>query len=281
MRRKILLSSFSIDNGGKRMFEKFSLTRTGKAGKQEQLPDSLQKIPAHVAIIMDGNGRWAQRRGLPRIAGHREALKTVKKVTNEANRLGIKVLTLFAFSTENWKRPKTEVEFLMKLPEQFLNSYLAELVENNVQVRMMGDMSRIPSHTMRAVDRAVNETRNNDGLILNFALNYGSHSEIVGAVKALIRDVQLNKLDRENIDEEVLSGYLLSHSLPDPDLLIRTGGEVRLSNFMLWQLAYTELLFTDVYWPDFDEENLQEAVREFATRQRRYGGIEEKGSEKR
>lgn len=262
------------------MFEKFSFNKTRKTGKQEQFSDSPQKIPEHVAIIMDGNGRWAQKRGLPRIAGHREALKTVKKVTNEANRLGIKVLTLFAFSTENWKRPKTEVEFLMKLPEQFLNSYLTELIENNVRVRVMGDMSRIPSHTMRAVNRAVDQTNKNSGLILNFALNYGSHSEVVAAVKAIVHDVQLQKLDMENIDETVLSGYLLSKSLPNPDLLIRTGGEIRLSNFMLWQLAYTELLFTDVYWPDFDETNLQDAVREFATRQRRYGGIVDKGSEK-
>ncbi|GGL43937.1 isoprenyl transferase [Sporolactobacillus putidus] len=263
------------------MFEKFSFIRTGKVGGQERLAGSLQRVPVHVAIIMDGNGRWAKRRGLPRIAGHREALKTVKKVTNEARRLGIKVLTLFAFSTENWKRPKTEVEFLMKLPEQFLNSYLAELIENNIQVRAMGDLSLIPAHTMKAVNYAIDRTKNNNGLILNFALNYGGRSEIVQAVKTVVRDVQSDKLRSDTIDEDVLSKYMMSRALPDPDLLIRTSGEIRLSNFMLWQLAYTELFFTDVYWPDFNEGNLQEAVREFASRQRRYGGIVEKGSEKR
>lgn len=263
------------------MFEKFSFIRTGKVGGQERLAGSLQRVPVHVAIIMDGNGRWAKRRGLPRIAGHREALKTVKKVTNEARRLGIKVLTLFAFSTENWKRPKTEVEFLMKLPEQFLNSYLAELIENNIQVRAMGDLSLIPAHTMKAVNYAIDRTKNNNGLILNFALNYGGRSEIVQAVKTVVRDVQSDKLRSDTIDEDVFSKYMMSRALPDPDLLIRTSGEIRLSNFMLWQLAYTELFFTDVYWPDFNEGNLQEAVREFASRQRRYGGIVEKGSEKR
>lgn len=263
------------------MFEKFSLNKSGKTDKQQPLSASVQKIPEHVAIIMDGNGRWAQKRSLPRIAGHREALKTVKKVTLEAQQLGVKVLTLYAFSTENWKRPRAEVEFLMKLPGQFLNSYLVELIENNVQVRVMGDMTRIPQYTMRAVNQAIERTKNNSGLILNFALNYGSHSEMVTAVKTMIRDVQAKRLDPEQIDEKILSGYMLSPSLPNPDLLIRTGGEIRLSNFMLWQVAYTELYFTDIYWPDFSEKDLQNAVREFSTRQRRYGGLnEEEGGKK-
>ncbi|MCO7174721.1 isoprenyl transferase [Sporolactobacillus kofuensis] len=248
----------------------------GNENHQEQL---TEKIPEHVAIIMDGNGRWAKKRGLPRIAGHREAMKTVKRVTKEADRLGVKVLTLYAFSTENWKRPKAEVDFLMKLPQQFLTTYLKELIEQNVQVRAMGDLSRLPSYTLDAVKSASEKTKENTGLILNFALNYGSHAEIVNAVKMIARDVQDQKLDAEEITESMIAEHLLS-PLPDPDLLIRTGGEIRLSNFMLWQLAYTELYFSDEYWPDFNEQSLQDAVKVFASRQRRYGGLME-GSEKK
>ncbi|MCL1630854.1 isoprenyl transferase [Sporolactobacillus sp. CPB3-1] len=259
------------------MFEKFSF-KTGKTDEPSLASHKVNKIPVHVAIIMDGNGRWAKRRGLPRIAGHREAMKTIKRVTKEADRLGIKVLTLYAFSTENWKRPKPEVDFLMKLPQQFLNSYLNELIEQNVQVRTMGDLSRLPSHTLQAVEHAVARTQKNTGLILNFALNYGSHLEIVRAMKAIIQEVGDNRLDAEAVTEEVVARHLMSPALPDPDLLIRTGGEVRLSNFMLWQLAYTELYFSDEYWPDFNEQSLQKAVSIFASRQRRYGGLME-GSE--
>nr|WP_100487712.1 isoprenyl transferase [Sporolactobacillus pectinivorans] len=257
------------------MLGKFSFLKNGKSEKKEQVFSDAHRVPEHVAIIMDGNGRWAQRRGLPRIAGHREALKTIKKITNEAQRLGVKVLTLYAFSTENWKRPKTEVEFLMKLPEQFLNSYLVELIENNVQVRVMGDMARIPAHTIRAVNQAIEKTKKNSGLVLNFALNYGSHAEIVEAVRSLVRDALDHKIEPDSIDEQLLSERMLSPLLPDPDLLIRTGGEIRLSNFMLWQMAYTELYFTEIYWPDFSESDLRTAIFEFSTRQRRYGGIKE------
>lgn len=269
----------SISNGGKSMFEKFSFNM-GKTDTPKQQKDmNTGKIPQHVAIIMDGNGRWAKKRGLPRIAGHREALKTIKRVTKEADRLGIKVLTLYAFSTENWKRPKAEVEFLMKLPQQFLNTYLAELIEQNVQVQAMGDLSRIPSYTLKAVESAIERTKENTGLILNFALNYGSHAEIVTAVKNIICEVNDQQLELDNVTEKVIAEHMMSQALPDPDLLIRTGGEIRLSNFMLWQLAYTELYFSDEFWPDFNEISLQEAVQTFATRQRRYGGLEE-GSEK-
>lgn len=257
------------------MLGKFSFLKNGKSVKKEQGFSDAHRVPEHVAIIMDGNGRWAQRRGLPRIAGHREALKTIKKITNEAQHLGVKVLTLYAFSTENWKRPKAEVEFLMRLPEQFLNSYLVELIENNVQVRVMGDMARIPAHTIHAVNQAIEKTKKNSGLILNFALNYGSHAEIVEAVRSLVRDAQDHKIEPDAIDEQLLSERMLSPLLPNPDLLIRTGGEIRLSNFMLWQMAYTELYFTEIYWPDFSEADLRTAIFEFSTRQRRYGGIKE------
>ncbi|EST13045.1 isoprenyl transferase [Sporolactobacillus laevolacticus] len=260
------------------MFEKFSFNM-GKKDKTNRDEQRDLKIPKHVAIIMDGNGRWAKKRGLPRIAGHREAMKTVKRVTKEADRLGVKVLTLYTFSTENWKRPKNEVDFLMKLPEQFLNTYLVELIEQNVRVQAMGDLSRLPSYTLKAVESAIERTKNNTGLVLNFALNYGSHAEIVDAVKTIVRKVQEQELVVEEVTEQVISQHLMCSSLPDPDLLIRTGGELRLSNFMLWQLAYTELYFSEEYWPDFDEQSLRNAIQSFAARQRRYGGLE-KGSEK-
>ncbi|WP_082034266.1 isoprenyl transferase [Cohnella kolymensis] len=230
-------------------------------------------IPEHVAIIMDGNGRWAKERGLPRIAGHHNGMKTVKRITKAADRIGVKVLTLYAFSTENWKRPKAEVEFLMKLPQEFLSLELDELVENNVQVRMMGRLDLLPSHTLTAVEEAVRRTENNSGLILNFALNYGSRIEMVDAAKELARQAAAGKLNPEDIEEEDFNRCLLSAGLPDPDLLIRTSGELRLSNFMLWQLAYSEFWFTDVYWPEFTEQHLFDAIREYQRRARRYGGL--------
>ncbi|MEC0665174.1 isoprenyl transferase [Priestia flexa] len=232
-----------------------------------------QAVPKHIAIIMDGNGRWAQKRALPRMMGHHEGMKVVRQITKAASQLGVKALTLYAFSTENWKRPKVEVEFLMKLPEEFLTTFLPELIEENVQVRIMGDKSELPSHTLRAVDKAIDETKDNTGLILNFALNYGSRHEIVKAVQAIAKDVESNNLNPSEINDELFSSYLMSKSLQDPDLLIRTSGELRLSNFMLWQLAYTEFWFTDVLWPDFKENHLIEAIEAFQNRGRRFGGV--------
>ncbi|KZE65903.1 UDP pyrophosphate synthase [Fictibacillus phosphorivorans] len=232
-----------------------------------------ENIPSHVAIIMDGNGRWARKRALPRIAGHHEGMKTVRKIVKESNRIGIEVLTLYAFSTENWKRPREEVDFLMKLPGEFLNTFLPDLIKENVQVRIMGKKELLPLHTIKAVDEAINRTKNNTGLILNFALNYGSRDEITSAVKTLASEVKQGKLELSEIDESLIEKHLMTRDLKDPDLLIRTSGEVRLSNFMLWQLAYSEFWFTDVLWPDFSEEHLRDAVSQFAGRGRRYGGV--------
>ncbi len=239
-----------------------------KINKIKELP-----VPEHVAIIMDGNGRWAKKRALPRVAGHHEGMKVVRKTTMLANELGIKTLTLYAFSTENWKRPKNEVDYIMKLPEEFLGTFLPELVENNVQVKMIGYKDQLPGHTLRAIEKAMDQTRNNNGLVLNFALNYGSRLEIVDAVKKVIIDTQNGKLQSSELDEQVFSSYLMTAGFADPDLLIRTSGEIRLSNFMLWQLAYSEFWFTDVLWPDFSEEHLLEAIEVFQKRQRRFGGI--------
>ena len=234
-------------------------------------------IPAHVAIIMDGNGRWAKQRNLPRIAGHHEGMKTVRKITRIANELGIKVLTLYAFSTENWKRPKLEIDFLMKLPGEFLSTYLPELVEQNVKVEMIGNFEMLPDHTKQAIQKAMIATADNDGLTLNFAMNYGSRLELVESVKEIAALIAEGVISVEDIDESLIGSHLMTAHLPEPDLLIRTSGEVRLSNFMLWQLAYAEFSFTDVLWPDFNATCMLNAIEEFQLRNRRFGSVEGEG----
>lgn len=258
------------------MFKKIKLWK--KRDHSSSLRDRIEnvkklQVPNHVAIIMDGNGRWAKKRALPRIAGHHEGMKVVRKTTKLANQLGIKTLTLYAFSTENWKRPKKEVDFLMKLPEEFLGTFLPELVEENVQVKMMGYKEELPMHTLNAIEKAMEETKDNDGLILNFALNYGSRSEIMDAVKRVLKDSKSGIMNENDLNEETFSSYLMTSELQDPDLLIRTSGEIRLSNFMLWQLAYTEFWFTEVLWPDFSDEHLLDSIEAFQNRQRRFGGV--------
>lgn len=243
--------------------------------KQPKESDSLseENAPNHVAIIMDGNGRWAQKRGLPRFAGHKEGVSTVNKIVKTAVKANVKVLTLYAFSTENWKRPKQEVEYILKLPKEFLHVYLPSLMENNVRIETIGDFSALPSSTQEAVNYAKEKTKANDGLILNFALNYGSRYEILKAVKQIAEEVKEDAIDMNSLDEETFSKYLYTEDVSDPDLLIRTGGEYRLSNFMLWQMAYTEFWFTDKLWPEFTEETFYEALLAYQQRKRRYGGI--------
>lgn len=237
----------------------------------ESIKDQI--VPAHVAIIMDGNGRWAKKRALPRIAGHHEGMKVVRKITKLANELGVQTLTVYAFSTENWKRPKMEVDYLMKLPEEFLGTFLPELVKENVRVGMIGYKENLPTHTLGAIEKAMSQTKENDGLILNFALNYGSRAEILDGVKRVLDDYKDGIISKDTLNEEVFSSYLMTDGLPDPDLLIRTSGEIRLSNFMLWQIAYTEFYFTDVLWPDFNEQHFLEAIGTYQSRQRRFGGV--------
>jgi len=250
-----------------------------KQSKADRISLSKKEhIPGHIAIIMDGNGRWAKKRALPRIAGHHEGMKTVRKITLLANELGVRVLTVYAFSTENWKRPKLEVDFLMRLPEEFLSTYLPELIEQNVRVVMMGENDTLPSHTQEAVRKAMVATKENTGLVLNFALNYGSRDEIAKAMKNIARRVEEGTIKPSDISEDLITQHLMTSELPEPDLLIRTSGEVRLSNFMLWQLAYTEFWFTETLWPDFDESCLLDAVESYQSRNRRYGGL--KGEEK-
>ncbi|MFX3624651.1 MAG: isoprenyl transferase [Ectobacillus sp.] len=256
------------------MLKKFTFQKKEAPSFEELIEEAKQgEIPNHIAIIMDGNGRWAKRRAMPRVAGHHEGMKVVRKITKFANELGVKALTLYAFSTENWKRPKMEVDFLMKLPQEFLGTFLPELVEENVQVRIIGQKEGLPDYTRQAVEKAIEDTKHNTGLVLNFALNYGSRDEMVYAVKNLVRDSNSGIIKVEDITEEMISSYLMTRTLPDPDLLIRTSGEVRISNFMLWQIAYTELWFTDVFWPDFTEKHLLEAILDFQRRGRRFGGV--------
>ncbi|MED0660568.1 isoprenyl transferase [Bacillus smithii] len=257
------------------MINKNKLWKTHNNLSLEERMEIVKKgpIPSHVAIIMDGNGRWARKRALPRIAGHHEGMKTVRKITRLANRLGVKALTLYAFSTENWKRPKKEVDYLMKLPQEFLGTFLPELVEENIKVQMMGNQQQLPSYTVDAIKKAINDTKQNNGLILNFALNYGSRAEIMEAVHHVLEDIKNGVMNEKLLNEETFSRYLMTKQLPDPDLLIRTSGEIRLSNFMLWQLAYTELWFTDTLWPDFSEHHFLEAVESYQKRSRRFGGL--------
>lgn len=238
-------------------------------------PDLLgdENIPRHIAIIMDGNGRWAKERGMPRVAGHRSGMKNVKKIAMAANDIGVKVLTLYAFSTENWKRPKEEVEFLMNLPKEFFPLEIEELIENNVQIRMLGWKKELPEHTLKPVEEAISRTEQNTGMILNIALNYGSRMEILQGVKEIANEVASGRITLDSIDEELFSQHLLTRDLPDPDLLIRTSGEIRISNFLLWQIAYSELWFADCYWPEFTEQHLYQAVQEYQRRARRYGGV--------
>jgi len=238
-------------------------------------------MPRHIAIIMDGNGRWAKRRGLPRVAGHREGVKSVRRIVELCGTLDVEVLTLYTFSTENWRRPVEEVSALMKLLMNTLRKEIADLMKNNVRLTISGDLSRLPEEAARGMLDGVHTTAGNTGLTLNLALNYGSREEIVSAVKAIARKAVDGTLPVDAIDAEVVSSHLYTAGLPDPDLLVRTSGELRLSNFLLWQMAYTELYVTDIFWPDFKKEDLLEAIATFQGRERRFGKVSEQVQEGR
>ncbi|MBA4223443.1 MAG: di-trans,poly-cis-decaprenylcistransferase [Methylobacterium sp.] len=230
-------------------------------------------VPAHVAIIMDGNGRWAQMRGLPRQEGHRRGLEALRRTVRNAADLGIRVLTLYSFSTENWRRPVTEVSFLMGLLRRFVENDLAELNEAGVRVRIIGNRENLPPDLRALVERAETMTDGNTGLTLVVAFNYGSRDEIARVARRLAQEVAAGRLAPEAIDETMLASQFDTGELPDPDLVIRTSGETRISNFLLWQAAYAEFIFTPVLWPDFDRKALEEALAEFHRRERRYGGV--------
>lgn len=235
----------------------------------------IESAPTHVAIIMDGNGRWAQMRGLPRQEGHRRGLEALRRTVRNAGDLGIRVLTLYSFSTENWRRPKAEVSFLLGLLRRFVENDLAELHEAGVRVRIIGSRADLAPDLRLLIERAESMTAGNDGLTLVVAFNYGSRDELVRVARALAVDVAAGRLSPEAIDEDMLAARLDTVGLPEPDLVIRTSGETRISNFLLWQAAYAEFVFTPVLWPDFDRKALEEAVAEFHRRERRFGGVTE------
>jgi len=230
-------------------------------------------LPAHVAIIMDGNGRWAAKRGLDRSAGHKAGVGAVRRIVEICGQVGISYLTLYTFSLENWKRPKSEVGFLFKLLDDTARSELAELNKNNVRLIATGQLDQIPFTRRRAILHAIEKTSKNSGLVLNLALNYSGRMEIVEATRKLARDVKANKIKVGDIDESLFSTYLFTHPLPDPDLLIRTSGEMRLSNFLLWQTSYTELFITQTLWPDFAEREFLEIILDYQKRERRFGKL--------
>ena len=234
---------------------------------------SQQSIPQHIAIIMDGNGRWAQSRGMPRTDGHRRGIDALKRTVEAAGALGVEYLTLFGFSTENWKRPTVEVDDLMWLLRRFLQSETARMHENNVRIRVIGDRSTFSPDIVRLIEHSETMTAGNDKLHLTAALSYGGRQEIVTAVRALAADVANGRLSPDDIDADSFASYLATADIPDPDLLIRTSGEQRISNFLLWQIAYTELVFSDVLWPDFNRDHLESAIEEFNGRERRFGAV--------
>ncbi|NLJ97364.1 MAG: isoprenyl transferase [Clostridiales bacterium] len=230
-------------------------------------------IPNHVAIILDGNGRWAKKKGMPRNFGHSQGSKVVEQICEDAYNIGIKYLTVYAFSTENWKRPKSEVDALMKLLNNYLDSSIKTSKKNNIRVKIIGDITRLHEDMQKKIYNLEEASKNNTGLRLQVAINYGSRDEIIRAVKSLIGDVKEMGIAIDDIDEDIFTKYLDTKDIPEPDLLIRTSAEQRLSNFLLWQLAYTEFYFTDVLWPDFNKKELLQAVEYYSNRKRKFGAI--------
>lgn len=248
----------------------FSLNRQSES-KAPAEGDEPLRLPRHVAIIMDGNGRWAKQRGLPRAAGHQQGTENLRRLLKSAVEFGIEILTIYAFSTENWNRPRREVQLLMRILETVIDRELRELNENGVQIRHIGELDGVDPRLAKKVLEACETTRNNNRLILNVAFNYGGRDEIVHAVQKIIRD----GIPAEDITEDLISSCLYTSGLPDPDFIIRTSGEYRLSNFLIWQGAYAEHYYTDVYWPDFDKEHFQAALIEYGRRKRRFGKTDE------
>ena len=243
---------------------------------RESLEVPQAQRPRHIAVIMDGNGRWAQAQGLPRIEGHRRGVHSVRRTVEECARLEIEQLTLYCLSSENWKRPQGELDFLMRLLEQYMIEERSTILDQNIQACVIGRRQGIADAALREMDKTVQMSRSNTGLRLCLAINYGSRAEIADAVKEIARDVQEGRLDVEDIDEETIGSRLYTGGMPDPDLMIRTAGEMRISNFLLWQISYAELWVTERFWPEFDEVHLHQAIRDYASRDRRFGGLKEK-----
>jgi undecaprenyl diphosphate synthase len=253
-------------------------SNSDKTAESEALKEQILErghLPKHIAIIMDGNGRWAKERNLPRVAGHNEGINSVREVVRACGELEIQALTLYTFSVENWNRPETEVSALMRLLLNTIRQEVDDLVKNNVNLSVIGNLQELPREPREGIEEAIHQTQGNTGLQLNLALSYGGRQEILEAIHALYEDIEEGKISKENISEELFSKYLYTADLPDPDLLIRTSGESRISNFLLWQIAYTELYITSVYWPDFRREELFKAILDYQCRERRYGKVSE------
>lgn len=235
-----------------------------------------ERMPVHVAIIMDGNGRWAKKKGLPRLAGHNAGMKAMKKIVDHSDKLGIKYLTVYAFSTENWKRSSIEVSGIFKLLVKYVDSDLRELIKNNVRVKILGDYSTLPEDAVKSLEKTLESTQNNTGLQFNIALNYGGRDEIRKAVTVIGEKIERGEINSSDITEDLIAGELYTGKenadIPDPELIIRTSGELRLSNFLLWQSAYSELVFSDVMWPDFTPDEYEKAIEDYQNRERRFGG---------
>jgi undecaprenyl diphosphate synthase len=239
----------------------------------EDLPVPRHKMPRHIAIIMDGNGRWAQRQNLPRIEGHRRGVASVRRTTEECARLGIEQLTLYCLSSENWKRPQTELDFLMHLLEQYMIEERNTIMDNDIRVSVIGRRDDIPSATLAEMDKTITMTANNQGMRLCLAINYGARTEMLDAVRKIAQKVEAGWVRPTEITEQTIADYLYTVGTPDPDLLIRTAGEMRVSNFLLWQISYAEIWVTEKCWPEFAEADLHAAIRDFAERDRRFGGL--------
>lgn len=245
----------------------------GKSAKNLEEQLDMNNIPRHIAIIMDGNGRWAKKRAMPRSYGHHAGAETLKKIVRDASDLGVKVLTVYAFSTENWKRPEDEVSYLMGLIEEYLKKNILELHENNVQMHFIGGIERLNDTLRKVIEQAESDTAHNTGLVLNLAINYGGRLEITQAVQKVAQDVKAGKIDCSDITEDTIAQYLYTAPDNDVDLLIRPGADLRVSNFLLWQMAYAEFWFTDKFWPDFTKDTLIEAILSYQGRERRFGGL--------
>lgn len=240
---------------------------------KRQKKNVSRNLPKHVGIIMDGNGRWAKKRGLPRSAGHKAGAETFKKIAKYCNKIGVEYLTVYAFSTENWKRPADEIAFLMNLFEQYLQKALRDFQQENIKVLFLGDKSVFSQNLQRLIDDVEYASKNKTGMVLNIAMNYGGRDELVRAIKNIASEAINGNIDIENINEDTVSNRLYTSGQPDPDLIIRPSGEFRLSNFLMWQSAYTELIFMNILWPDFSENDLEKAIDEYSSRNRRFGGI--------
>lgn len=259
------------------MDKKFSIFQFNKKNEEViEIDESMidkKRVPKHIAFIMDGNGRWAAKRNMPRTYGHKAGVETIREVVKECVKLGVEYITLYAFSTENWKRPEEEVSTLMNLLVQYLRTEIEEFHKNNLRVNAIGNLSHLPNICQKELLKAAETTKNNTGMMINVALNYGGRNEILEATKKIANEVKSGELEISDISEETIASHMYTRSIPDPELMIRTSGEQRLSNFLLWQLAYSELWFTNDYWPDFKGPQLRKAIYEYQNRDRRFGGI--------